>query len=259
MSGGGSVVVRRQLGSKLRQLRLAAGKKVADVTVAGIASKAKMSRIEGGQTPVKVSDIRALCWLYGADSATTEALVALAPGTRQEDWWAPALPEWFGLYAGLEAMAATIRSFEPQFVHGLVQTEDYARAVVEADPRLSPEVVEQRVRFRMERQQTGADITLIMGESALATVVGSPDVLAGQRAHLDRVGAAIRVLPFAAGAYPRRGSFALLDFADEEDPSVAYVEGPGAARYLDRPEDRAEYEFVWSILLDKSIPLEEWT
>lgn len=260
MSGGGSVVVRRQLGSKLRQLRVASGKKIADVTEAGIASKAKMSRIEAGTTPVKMADIRALCWLYGADQETTDALAALAPGTQQEDWWAPAVPDWFGLYGGLEAMASTIRSFEPDFVHGLVQTEAYARAVVGADPRLSAEVIEQRVRFRLERQRRSMDdVVIIMGEAALVTEVGSPDILAEQLAHLREVAAEIRILPFAAGAYPDRGSFALLDFAGDEDPPVAYVEGPGAARYFDRPQDRDEYEFVWKILLAKSISIEERT
>jgi transcriptional regulator with XRE-family HTH domain len=263
MSGGGSVVVRRQLGSKLRKLRLAAGKDVADVTEAGLGSKAKISRIETGKGPVKIADVRALCWLYGADPATTEALAALAPGTQQEDWWQPlgaaVVPDWFGLYAGLEATASKIRSFEPQLVHGLVQTPEYARAVIGADPRLSPEVVEQRVRFRMERQQTEANVSLIMGEGALSLVAGSPEIMAAQIERLRTVAAKIYVLPFSAGAYPRRGSFALLDFEDDEDPSVAYVEGPGGARYFDRADDRAEYEFVWKFLLDKSIPIKEWT
>jgi transcriptional regulator with XRE-family HTH domain len=240
-------------------LRLASGKKVTDVAEAGIASKAKMSRIEAGTTPVKMPDVRALCWLYGADLETTEALAALAPGTQEEDWWAPALPEWFGLYAGLESAASRIRCFEPQFVHGLLQTEAYARAIVTADSRLAKDVIEQRVRFRMERQRrTMDDVMIIMGEAAMVTVVGSSEILADQLAHLGAVSAAIRVLPFAAGAYPRRGNFALLDFDDDEDPSVAYIEGPGAARYLDRPGDRAEYEFVWSVLMEKSISLEEW-
>jgi transcriptional regulator with XRE-family HTH domain len=251
--------VRRQLGSKLRQLRVAAGKKVADVTAAGIASKAKMSRIEGGQTPVKMADIRALCWLYSADPETTEALAALAPGTQQEDWWAPAVPEWFGLYAGLEATASRIRCFEPQFVHGLVQTAAYARAVISADPQLSPEVVEQRVRLRLERQQSHADdTTILMGETALATIIGSPELMTEQIAHLRRVAASVRVLPFTAGAYHLGWPFALLDFADAEDPPVAYVEGPGAGRYFDRRDDRAEYERAWKSLMDKSIGIEEW-
>jgi len=262
MSGGGSVVVRRQLGSKLRKLRLAAGKDVADVVTAGLGSKAKISRVETGKGPVKIADVRALCWLYGADAATTEALAALAPGTQQEDWWQPlgtaVVPEWFGLYAGLEATASKIRGFEPDLIQGLLQTPAYARAVIGADPRLSAEVVEQRVRFRLERQQTPAELTIIMGEAALRLTAGSPDVMAAQLDHLCAVTAAARVLPFSAGAYPRRGSFALLDFDDDEDPSVAYVEGPGGARYYDRPDDRAEYEYVWQLLFDKSIPIKEW-
>src|SRR4051812_27378551 len=179
MAGGGSVVVRRQLGRKLHQLRLASGKKVTDVTEAGIASKAKMSRIEAGTTPVKMPDIRALCWLYGADLQTTEALAALAPGTQQEDWWAPALPEWFGLYAGLESTANRLRCFEPQFIHGLLQTEAYARAVFATDPRMPAEVINRRIQFRMQRQQRSmAGVTIIVGEAALHLVVGSTAVMA---------------------------------------------------------------------------------
>lgn len=259
MSGGGSVVVRRQLGVRLRQLRVASGKKFADVAAAGIASKAKMSRVEAGHGPVRMADIRALCWLYGADAETTEVLAALAPGTQQTDWWAPAVPEWLGLYAGLEATARTLRCFEPQFVHGLAQTEDYARAVISADTRLPADVVEQRVRFRMGRQPAPADTTIILGEAALALVVGSSEVMAEQLDHLRRSTSSIRVLPFSAGAYPyTQGPFALLDFDDAADPPVAYLEGPGAARYLDRAEDRDKYEFVWNFLMDRSIPLKEW-
>ena len=262
MSGAGSVVVRRQLGSKLRQLRLAAGKDVADVTEAGLGSKAKISRIETGKGPVRVADIRGLCWLYGADNATTDALAALAPGTQQEDWWeaygATVVPDWFGLYAGLEAAASKIRCFEPHVVHGLLQTPDYAHAVISADPRLSAEVVDQRVRFRLERQQTKAQTTVVLGEAALRLVVGSPEIMAAQLDHLRTSSTTVLVLPFSAGAYPLRGSFALLDFADEDDPSVAYVDGPPAARYFDQPAERAEYEFVWSVLLDKAIPAKEW-
>jgi transcriptional regulator with XRE-family HTH domain len=260
MAGGGSVVVRRQLGRKLHQLRLASGKKVTDVTEAGIASKAKMSRIEAGTTPVKMPDIRALCWLYGADLQTTEALAALAPGTQQEDWWAPALPDWFGLYAGLESTANRLRCFEPQFIHGLLQTEAYARAVFATDTRLSAELVDQRVRFRLQRQQRSMDdVTIIMGEGALRLVVESSTVMADQLARVRESDGDIRVLPFSAGAYPRGWTFALLDFEDDEDPSVAYLEGPGAARYVDREYERAEWELVWRAVLDRSISIKEWT
>jgi hypothetical protein len=264
----GSVVVRRQLGIQLRKLRLAAGKSVMDVTEAGLGSKAKISRIETGKGPVKVADVRTLCWLYGVDAATTDALAALAPGTQQEGWWEEygdvVVPDWFGLYAGLEAAASRIRFFEPELVHGLLQTPEYATAVFASDPRSGPDVIAQRVRFRMERQRNvlRADppsIVLIMGESALARTVGSATVMRDQ---IDRLRtetrADVRVLPFSAGAYPLRRSFALLDFADEEDPSVAYVDVPMGARYFDHDPERAEYEYVFGVIHSKSIPITEW-
>ena len=269
MSGGGSVVVRRQLGRRLRELRLSAGKDVIDVTEAGLGSKAKISRIETGKGPVRVADIRALCWLYGADAATTEALAALAPGTQQEDWWQDygqaVVPDWFGLYAGLEATASRIRCFEPEFVHGLLQTQDYARAVIAADDQIDEDVIARRVRFRMERQSTvladtQREVVIVLGEGALRLVVGSPMVMVEQLEHLRAATFDVRVLPFAAGAYPRRGSFALLDFEhDDEDPSVAYVEGPGAARFFDRPSERAEYEHVFDVISKRTIPIGEWS
>ena len=263
MTGIGSVVVRRQLGSKLRQLRLAAGKDVADVTAAGLGSKAKMSRIETGKGPVKVADIRALCWLYGADGPTTEALAALAPARQQEDRWqsfgSTVVPDWFALYAGLEASASRIRCFEPVLVPGLVQTPEYARAVMRTDARLSEEVAEQRVRFRMERQRTTANLTVVMGEGALRTVAGSREIMAAQIEHLRSVAADVRVVPFAAGLYLSRGCFALLDFDDDDDPPVAYVEGAGRARLFDRPADRAEFEYAYAMILSKAVPIEEVT
>ncbi len=262
MTGGGSAVVRRQLGIKLRQLRLGAGKDVADVTEARLGSKAKISRIETGKGPVRVADVIALCRFYGVDNATTDALIALAPGTQQEDWWEAypgIIPGWFGLYAGLEATASEIRCFEPQHVHGLLQTEDYARAIIGADPRVSPELFEQRVRFRLERQQRSMDgVTVIMGEGALALVVGSDEVMAAQVVHLRSATADVRILPFRAGPSPRRSTWAMLAFDNDDDPSVVYQEGGGITRYLDKPQDWADYEFVWSLLIERAVPIGDW-
>jgi hypothetical protein len=173
------------------------------------------------------------------------------------------VPDWFGLYAGLEAASSRLRCFEPEFVHGLLQTPDYARAVIAADDQLSEDVLERRLRFRMERQTTvladeSRSITIVLGEAALRLVVGSAEVMASQIEHLRAARVDVRVLPFIAGAYPRRGSFALLDFEHDDDPSVAYVEGPGAARYFDRPAERAEYEHVFDLIMKRSIPIEEW-
>ena len=270
MTGGGSVVVRRQLGVRLRKLRETARKELSDVVESGIGSKAKISRIENGRLPVKMADIRALCWLYGADQATTDSLAAMAPGTQQDDWWEQygqaVVPEWFGLYAGLEATASRIRGFEPELVKGLLQTREYAQAAIGADPRLDPEAVEQRVKFRMERQRNvlgsepGPSVTIVMPEGAL--LLGPPEIMTPQIRHIrslaERPNINVHVWPFRAGMYPKRGSFTLLDFDDDEDPSVAYIEVPMAARYLDRPEDRAEYEYVFDVILGKSIPIKEW-
>lgn len=258
----------RQLGIKLRQLRVNAGKSHADVVNAKIASRAKINRIESGKLPVKVSDVRTLCWLYGADDATTDALAALAPGTDADDWWeqyGQAVPGWFNLYAGLEATASRIRCFDAEVIPGLVQTAEYAALVIgEDDPRLAADVVEQRVQLRMRRQQSVLDtlpsVQFILTESAL--LFGRPAILAAQLDHLrsvtTRSNIDVRVLPFSAETYPRRGSFILLDFEHDDDPSVVYVEVPKGARYFDRPEDRAEYEYVFEIIMGKSIPIGEW-
>lgn len=269
MAGGaGSVVVRRGLGRKLRALRVAAGKTIADVIETGVASETKMWRIETGKSPVKAVDVREFCRIYGADAATTEALAALAPGTQSAGWWVErVIPDWFSLYAGLEAMATRIRGFELELVNGLMQTPAYAAEVIGARyPRLDQEVAEQRVRFRMERQRTvigtepAPDVSIVMSESALR--VGSPEVLDEQIAHLHelskRPGIDVRVLPFAAGHFPRYGSFMLLDFDDEEDPPVAYVETPMGARYFERPEERAGYEFTFNTVYERSVLIGEW-
>jgi transcriptional regulator with XRE-family HTH domain len=265
-SGGGSVVVRRQLGVKVRRLRIAAGKSLEDVQEAGLGSMSKISRIENGKLPVKIADVWALCRLYGADHVTTDALAALTPGTQQDAWWEGVVPDWLGLYAGLEATASRIRCVDPEFIHGLVQTPAYAAAVIGADPRLTPDVVGQRVRFRMERQpvvleaEPTPDLTVVIGEGALR--FGETDVMDAQIAHLHDVSKQpnvdVRVLTFDARTYPSRGSFTLLDFDNDEDPSVAYVEIPRGALYFDRTADVADYEYVFDVLLRKSTPIKEW-
>src|SRR2546423_12557947 len=113
----GSTVVRRQLGVRLRRLRDAAGKTDRDIEEACLASRAKLWRIETGKVPVKVADVRALCWLYGADQATTDALARLAVGTTGQGWWedySDVYPIGFGLYVGLEATAAELQAYEPE-------------------------------------------------------------------------------------------------------------------------------------------------
>ena len=270
MTGAGSVVVRRQLGARLRELRIKAGKSIADVVEAGVGSTATIYRVEAGKVPVKITTTRTMCWLYGADSATTEALAALAPGTTTEDWWEPyssvVVPDWFGLYVSLEQTASRLRCFDPELVHGLLQTEDYARAVIKSEDTLTPDVVEQRVRFRIDRARrvldNRPDLTVILGPAGLLRVIGSPEVMAAQLDHLRRLNhdgvATIRVLPWSAGAYPTRGSFDVLEFTSPDDPAVVYVEFSTGARYVEQPSQVAEYEHVFTVLVDRTESIEEW-
>src|SRR5689334_5932688 len=188
-----SSVVRRQLGRRLRRLRFEAHKTIEDVIYAGVASRAKVWRIEAGRTSVKVGDILALSRFYHVDSAMTDELIRLAEASKGTgyledykgtDW------ESIGLYAGLEADAAAVFDYQSELVHGLLQTEAYARAVVEAAPGVTSSIIDQRVAFRLRRQQVfferepAARIDAVVTAGALSVQVGSASVMEEQRAHL---------------------------------------------------------------------------
>jgi transcriptional regulator with XRE-family HTH domain len=262
MGGMGSSVVRRELGRMLHELRVASGTSVRDLSVAKLGSKAKMSRVENGQQVIRVADVWAWCQLYGADRDTVAALSALAPGTQLSDWWEPSsVPLRFKLFGRLERAADRIRCFEHTYVSGIVQTEAYARGVIGADIRLSPEEVEERVRFRMQRQQRPLDaVTVVVAEEALRRVVGSPDVMAEQIERLRSSAAHIRVFPFSAGPTPLSDvrSWGMCDYAASEDPPVVYVAEAGGTRYLDKPRDRADYETAWRKVVSRAVPIGEW-
>ncbi len=267
----GPTVVRRQLGRRLRRLREAAGKSDRDVEEAGIAGPTKLWRIESGKVPVKMPDIRAMCWLYGADPETTDVLAAMASGTQGQGWWEDySLPSWFGLYVGLETYASEILSYDPELVHGLLQTPDYTRAVMAAVGVATPEGIEHQVKTRAQRQRAVADrdpplkLTAILGAGVLHRQVGTPEVMRAQVDHLrasTRPGSVdIRVLPWDAGAHAGMhiGAFTILNFADVNDPSVVYLESHTGARYLERAEELSEYRRVYEAMYAKSIPVEEY-
>src|SRR6266568_3434625 len=211
----GSTVVRRQLGRQLRRLRDASSKTEQDVVEAGLASRAKLWRIESGKTAIKIGDVRALCWLYKVDQATTDALAELAKGTSTRGWWeeySDVLPDWFGLYVGLEAAASEIRVYEPELVHGLLQTPNYLRAlVIDSGFDLDEGTIQRQIKLRQERQQAltirtpPLRITAILGAAVLARPVGSKATMKEQVARLleldelDHVD--IRVMPWNAGGH----------------------------------------------------------
>jgi transcriptional regulator with XRE-family HTH domain len=268
----GSTVVRRQLGVRLRRLRSAAGKTERDVEEASLASRTKLWRIEAGKAPVKIADVRALCWLYGADNATTDALAKLALGTTGQGWWEDyndVFPFGFGLYVGLESTAAEIRTYHPEVVHGLLQTPDYMRALYWSfNPRGTEAGADRLVQLRSERQQVltirtpPLRLTAVLG--AGARLVGGPQIMAGQKTHLRALAALdhldIRIIPWEAGAHAaiHLGAITILDFPDPDDPAVVYLDTHTGARYLEKPGELAEYRRVYDLIYEKSIPIEEY-
>ncbi|MFY1649800.1 DUF5753 domain-containing protein [Solwaraspora sp. WMMB762] len=268
----GPTVVRRQLGRRLRRLREEAARTEQEVERAKVCSRTTLWRIENGKFPVKMNTVRGLCWFYGADPETTDALTRLAGASDEHGWWeshGDAVPDWFRLYVGLEAAATEIGVYDPEVIHGLLQTPDYMRAVFRATyPDAPQEKIERLVSLRLDRQisyydrEQPARIVAILGAGALVREVGGPAVMAEQRAHLAslgrRVRVEVRVLPWSVGAHPAfSGQFILLDFADPDDPDVAYVESHMGARYLERPEELAEYRRIFRLIRGQSVPIEE--
>jgi transcriptional regulator with XRE-family HTH domain len=272
----GPTVVRRQLARRLTALRERAGMSVADVAATKIVSSAKLYRIEGGTTSVRVADVWALCRIYKADATTTDALAALATSTDGKGWWhdyGDILPVDFELYLGLEAAASTIRIYEPERIHGLFQTADYAREIERATNifpgRLPEETIERYVELRLERQKTvfsrtpPGRILAVLGEGALARTVGSADVTAEQTQRLrdldQREHVEIRVLPFDTGAHAAMlGGLTVMDFDDPDDPPVVYVETYSGARFVEQPEHLARHRAVFDSVRQQSVPIKEY-
>lgn len=265
----GSTVVRRQLGRHLRRLRDLAGKSEADVEEASLASRAKLWRIETGKVGVKVGDVRGLCWLYGTDAKTTDALATLAAGTRDQGWWEDYSQRWLGLHLGLEEAADEIRTYNAELVHDLLQTPDYARSLCRA---ARPDSTDERIRSQVEQQverqrrlltrKPPQRLVAVLGAGVLARPVGHPAVMAEQLAHLQdlnrRDNIDIRVLPWEAGAHPamHAGPFAILDFHHDDDPAVVHAETHTGARYLEKPDEVAEYRRVFDLVYRKTTPIE---
>jgi transcriptional regulator with XRE-family HTH domain len=271
----GPTVTRRQLGRRLRALRDAAGKSMADVAAIKIMSPAKLYRIEGGTSPVKISDVWALCRVYGADEKTTDALAGLAAGTNDKGWWhdyGDIMPADLELYVGLEAVTTTIRIYEPERVYGLFQTAGYAREIERATnimPSLEEEIIERYVALRMERQKTVLDrtspsrIIAVLGAGALARQVGGSQTMIEQVERLRELNQLdhvdIRVLPFSAGAHAAMlGAFAVMDFEVPDDPPLAYVETYSGARFIEETEHLTRHRAVFDSIYQQSVPIEEY-
>jgi len=269
----GSIVVRRSLGRQLKAARLAASKTPGDVSTAGIASKTKLNRMETGQGPYRVADVRALCWLYGLDEPTTNTLCEMALNTAAEGWWesySDVMPSWFSMYVELETAATQLLSWDPELVPGLLQLPDYVQALAESDPQLTPQQIDRNVNMRKQRQDavaaraTPLRIRAVLGAGVLARKVGGEEVMRQQReamvAAVQEDRAAVGVIPWDAGAHPAmQGAFAVLRFDSADHPDVVYLETRAGGRYVTKEETVADYLRLFAIIEERSTPIEEYT
>ncbi|MFG1793793.1 helix-turn-helix domain-containing protein [Nocardia sp. NPDC049149] len=249
----GPTVLRIALGGQLRRLREGTGitREAAGDAIRG--SHAKISRLELGRTGFKERDIRDLLTLYGVnDVEERQRFLELAKQANEPGWWhrySDLLPQWFGTYLGLEQAASKIRTYEAHLVPGLLQTPEYARAVVSLGYEDAD--TDRRVQVRQRRQEIlhRSDppvVWAVIDEAALHRPVGGPRVHRAQLEHLIELAklpnVTVQVLPYSAGEHAAAGSsFSILRFTEAELPDIVYLEHLTSALYLDRRQDLALY------------------
>jgi transcriptional regulator with XRE-family HTH domain len=257
-------VKRRRLAAELRSCRDRAGMTLEDAAGQLEWSGAKISRIENARVSVLPRDVKLLLTVYGVpeDSDQRESLLALARESRQKGWWreyGDAVPEGFETYVGLEADATALRTYEAEYVPGLLQTDDYARAVMHASMlTATDEEIGRHVNVRMARQarlgSTDApQLSVVLNEAVIRRAVGGAAVMRAQLAALIAASlqpnVTLQVLPFSAGAHPGMdGAFMILGFPEPSDPDVTYVHYYTGTVYLENTDDLGAYTLMFDHL-----------
>ena len=259
----GPTALRIIIGGQLRRLREAAGVTPDEASYEIRASRSKISRMEHGRVGFKERDVADLLTLYGiTDELTRARLLSLARQANTPGWWSKyddILPDWFEGYLGLEGAASVIRTFELQFVHGLFQTEAYARAVTMLGHKASPAgEIDRRVGVRLKRQDVltspePPQVWSVMDEAALRRPVGGREVMRAQLDHLAEMASlpriSLQVVPFGRGGHAAAGgSFTILRFAEPDLPDIVYIEQLTSALYLDDRKDVDRYMEVMTEL-----------
>jgi transcriptional regulator with XRE-family HTH domain len=258
----GPTVRRIGLGSELRRRREAAGLTRGEAGAAIRASTAKISRLELGRVGFKERDVTDLLTLYGVtDDVERAEFLRLTREANIPGWWqrySDLLPSWFETYLGLEQAASVIRTYELQFVPGLLQTREYARAVIGLACTRAEEV-ERRVELRMHRQHlltasSPPAVWAVIDEAALRRSIGGPDLVRHQLDHLldlnELPHVSIQIAPLTYGGHPAAGgAFTLLRFAHPDLPDIVYLEQLTSALYLDKRSDSEHYSQVMNRLV----------
>jgi len=247
----GPTVLRILLGTHLRRLRESRGISAQHAAKVIRGSESKISRIELGRNAIREIDILDLLTYYGVERAEREQMLALAEQANRPGWWhrhTDILPEWFQTYVGMEESAASIRIYEPQFVPGLLQTEEYATAVISLGDHPIDQA-ERLVVLRKERQRRFREgklkLWIILDEAVLRRPVAGITVQLEQLRYLQRTCASpaltLQVIPYGAGGHAVPTGFSILRFAERDLPDVVYVENLTSALYLDKQVDVDRY------------------
>jgi transcriptional regulator with XRE-family HTH domain len=257
------------LGAQLRRLRETRRISTAEAGHAIRATASKISRLESGKVGFKQRDVTDLLTLYGiADPDQRAATLELAKEANKQDWWhrySDILPNWFEVYLSLEETASLIRTYEVQFVPGLLQTEDYARAVIRLGyPDARESELEHRVGLRMERQRCLLDpdpptLWAVVDEAVLRRPLGGRKVMRAQLKRLIELAGlpnvTVQVLPFTAGGHAAAGgAFTILRFGEPALPDIVYLEQLNSAIYLDKPPEVDGYMRVMNRLCVEAAP-----
>jgi len=264
----------RRLRYELRRLREQRGLTIEQVSeqAGGDWTPSAISRWETGDRRIRPADLRALLDIYEVRDDQREVLLTLAREARQRGWWqsyrSDAVPEWFQVYLGLEAEAASIRAYDAELVPGLLQTADYYRAFMRTAPAAADgTAIEHKIAVRTARQErlTADDAPqfwAVLNEAVIRRVVGGPEVMRAQLEHIaamaDRQHISVQVLPFRAGAHPAMdGSFIILGFPEAPDPDVVYLESQTGSLYLEKLPEVERYQAMFNHLVARALGPEE--
>lgn len=258
-------VRRRRLGFELRRLRESAGVTIDVVAERLECSSSKVSRIETGHIGASPRDVRDILEIYGIRDEAADELVQVAREARQKGWWHLYGQVLTGAYVGLEAAAARVKAYEAQLMPGLLQTQDYARAVIRAArPDISSEELDRRIRVRTTRQSLVTqdepiDLWVILDEAVFHRVVGSPSIM---RTQLDKLvtmselpNVTLQVLPFSVGAHVAMdGTFVILEYEEPVDPDVVFAENAAGGLFLEKDDELRRYQFIFDHLRASALP-----
>jgi hypothetical protein len=219
------------------------------------ATESKISRLETGKVSFKERDVEDLLTFYGVlDGKERDQVLDLVREANAQGWWhsfSEVLPSWFEAFIGLESAASVVRTYEVQFVPGLLQCPQYVDAVLSSNRAQSATDLQRRIELRQRRQAAlerddAPILWVVLDEAALRRPIGGPEVMKAQIAYLieqaERPNITIQLLPYSVGAHAAEGgAFTLLRFAEADLPDVVYLEHLTGAQYIERPEDVEQY------------------